>query len=127
MKDFSPGTRGAAIARRNNQVQRRGTIMPQNTRKRGPWVILPAVLLGVAAIASYTPVLGQDAPPATPTQEPQVLTRGPIHEGFAEPVSFNPKPGLVAPKEPPPPVEEIPPEDKPAGENVAWLAGYWSW
>ena len=28
----------------------------------------------------------------------QVLTRGPVHEGFAETVTFDPEPGIVAPK-----------------------------
>lgn len=95
---------------------------------RGPWLLLPALLLGVTAMSTSAPVVGQEAPPPPPQgQEPQVLTRGPIHEGFAEPVSFNPKPGLTAPKEPPAAVEEVPPDEKPAGDNVAWLGGYWSW
>ncbi len=50
-----------------------------------------------------------------------------MHEAFAAPVSHDPKPGLVAPKEPPAAVEEMPPDQKPAGQNVQWIAGYWSW
>jgi hypothetical protein len=57
----------------------------------------------------------------------QLLTRGPIHEAFAEPVVFDPQPGPIVPKEPPPPVEELPPAQKPAGDNVQWIPGYWSW
>ena len=40
----------------------------------------------------------------------QVLTQGPIHEAFAQPVLFDPKPGPVVPKAPPSPIEEVPPE-----------------
>jgi hypothetical protein len=66
---------------------------------------------------------------ATPGQDQgvQVLTRGAIHEAFAAPVVNDPKPGLLATKEPPAPVEEMPPDQKPAGQNVQWIPGYWSW
>src|SRR5208337_1275645 len=60
-------------------------------------------------------------------QSVQVLTRGPVHEAFAAPVVHDPKPGLVAGKEPPAPVEEMPPDQKLAGQNVQWIPGYWSW
>jgi hypothetical protein len=57
----------------------------------------------------------------------EVLTRGPIHEAFAETVTFDPQPGLVAPKEPPAPIEELPPQQRPEGSNVTWIPGYWAW
>ena len=57
----------------------------------------------------------------------EAMTRGPVHEAFAEPVTFNPKPGIVVAKEPPAPVEELPPDEKPSGERVVWILGYWSW
>lgn len=57
----------------------------------------------------------------------EVLTRGPVHEAFAEPVVFDPKPGPIIPKEPPPQVEELPPDQKPEGTNIQWIPGYWSW
>lgn len=66
------------------------------------------------------------APNAGPN-EPEVLTRGPVHEAFAEPVTFDPKPGPAAPKAPPAPIEELPPDQKPAGDNVQWIPGYWHW
>jgi hypothetical protein len=50
-----------------------------------------------------------------------------VHEAFAAPVVNDPKPGPVVPKEPPAPVEEMPPDQKPAGANVQWISGYWSW
>jgi WXXGXW repeat (2 copies) len=55
-----------------------------------------------------------------------ILSRGPIHEAFAEPVVFNPEAGITIAKEPPEPIEEIPSEDKPEG-YVAWIPGYWNW
>lgn len=55
-----------------------------------------------------------------------ILTQGPIHEAFAEPVSYNPEPGEVVTKEPPAAVEEIPPEEKPDGDPL-WIPGYWHW
>ncbi|MCE5267866.1 MAG: hypothetical protein LLG00_08265 [Planctomycetaceae bacterium] len=75
------------------------------------------------------------APPATPApsgpasaeQGVQVLTRGPVHEAFAETVTFDPVPGIVAPKAPPAAIEELPPEQRPEGDNVAWIPGYWGW
>lgn len=57
----------------------------------------------------------------------QILTRGPVHEAFAETVAFDTQPGIVVPKEPPDAIEELPPNQKPDGANVAWIPGYWAW
>jgi hypothetical protein len=57
----------------------------------------------------------------------QVLTRGPVHEAFAETVTFDPEPGIVVTKAPPETIEELPPEQRPAGANVDWIPGYWAW
>ena len=57
----------------------------------------------------------------------EILTRGPVHEAFAEPVTYNPTQGVVVTREAPALIEEIPPEDKPEGDNVQWIPGYWSW
>ncbi|MCG3150592.1 MAG: hypothetical protein PCFJNLEI_04080 [Verrucomicrobiae bacterium] len=57
----------------------------------------------------------------------EVLTRGPVHEAFSGVVVYNPTPGLVIAKAPPAPIEEVPPDEKPAGDNVVWIAGYWAW
>jgi hypothetical protein len=55
------------------------------------------------------------------------MTRGPIHEAFAAPVIHDPKAAPTIPKEPPAPIQEMPPDQKPAGQNVQWIPGYWSW
>lgn len=57
----------------------------------------------------------------------EVLTRGPVHEAFAETVTFDPRPGMVAAKAPPNAIEELPPDQRPEGDNVAWIPGYWGW
>jgi hypothetical protein len=69
------------------------------------------------------PQASQDSVP----QGMQVLSQGPIHEAFAEPVESRPEAGAVVPKQPPDPIEEVPPDQKPAGENVEWIPGYWAW
>ena len=76
----------------------------------------------------------QPQPPPQPQQASaagqdgvEVLTRGPVHEAFAETITFDPEPGIVAPKAPPADIEEVPPQQRPAGANVTWIPGYWAW
>ena len=63
----------------------------------------------------------EEAPP--PAAEPatqegvEVMTRGPVHEAFAEPVLRDPAPTPVVPKQPPDPVEELPPDQRPEGDE----------
>lgn len=59
-------------------------------------------------------------------QEGEVLMRGPIHEAFASPVDLSLSKGAVIAKEPPEPIEELAPDQKPAGDNVVWISGYWA-
>ena len=63
---------------------------------------------------------------AMPGEDAQVLASGPIHEAFAEVVTLDPEPGIIAPKAPPEMIEEVPPDQKPEGE-VQWIPGYWAW
>lgn len=55
------------------------------------------------------------------------LTRGPVHEAFASTVNYDPEPGIFVSTEPPELIEEVPPDQQPEGENVAWIPGYWGW
>ncbi|NQW99542.1 YXWGXW repeat-containing protein, partial [bacterium] len=55
------------------------------------------------------------------------LTRGPVHEAFAETISYDPEPGMLVKTAPPGLIEEIPPEQRLEGDNVAWIPGYWGW
>ena len=66
-------------------------------------------------------------PSDTGLQGIEVLTRGPVHEAFAETVTFDPEPGIVIAKVPPESIEEVTPDQKPEGANVAWIPGYWGW
>jgi hypothetical protein len=60
-------------------------------------------------------------------QGAEVLTRGPVHEAFAGIVTFNAEPGVVVANAPPDLIEELPPEERPEGDNVTWIPGYWAW
>lgn len=70
-----------------------------------------------------------DDPPAAKGADAQgeVLGRGPIHEGYAQPGATTPTPAPVVPKKPPEPINEVPPDQKPEGDNVVWIPGYWGW
>ncbi len=82
-----------------------------------------ALLMG----SSWNSAHGQLQPAYNDAPGAQVLTRGPVHEAFAGIVSFNPEPGVVVPKTPPGVIEEMPPEERPDGDNVTWIPGYWAW
>ncbi len=89
--------------------------------------------IGFLALLVLTPLGGwrvaaQGLPPPLPGQEqPEVLSRGPVHEAFAEPVNLQLQVGLVAPDRPPPNIDEVPPPERPQGQQFAWIPGYWSW
>jgi len=105
-----------------------------------------SILMGMLAVAwGVTIGMGQDGPPPPP--EPggagagtmpgvvggaagsgmDVLTRGPVHEAFAQPVNTGGAQLLVIPQKPPDPIEEVPPDAKPDDPRAQWLSGYWSW
>jgi len=69
------------------------------------------------------------APPLARAAEEGVeeLTRGPVHEAFAATVSFDPEPGMFVKTAPPALIEEVPPDQRPEGDNVSWIPGYWGW
>jgi hypothetical protein len=107
--------------------------------------LLMAFLRGVCAVVYLgmmaTAVYGQDAPPPPPpapadpnvgaADQPdpnvQVMTRGPVHEAFAVPVTAGQTAGMIVPKQPAAPIEEVPPDMKPEGDQTVWIPGYWSW
>jgi hypothetical protein len=87
----------------------------------------------VTALVGFGAAFGLDKavaaqPDQTDVEEGvQVLTRGPVHEAFAETVIFDPEPDIVVTAAPPDPIEEMPPEQRPEGINVTWIPGYWAW
>ncbi len=109
-------------------------------------VLLVAWLYAAACLAMIALVAGkaraQDVPPPPPPTDPnaaavadpaadpnvEVLTRGPVHEAYAAPVTGGQaEAGVVVPKQPPAPIEEMPPDMKPDAENAVWIPGYWGW
>ena len=96
--------------------------------------LLLAVLSTCFVIIPDSRLFSQDSvtPPQLPeTEDPapqiDVLTKGPMHEAFAVVHQADPQPSIVIANEPPPPIEEIPPEFQPEGDNVQWIPGYWAW
>jgi hypothetical protein len=86
-----------------------------------------AAVLGLAVFVGSNPSVPAAPDPPAGDDGVSVQARGPVHEGYAQPYNAAPKPGPVAPKAPPDPVPEQPPDQKPAGDNVQWVPGYWSW
>ena len=82
-------------------------------------------ILGLAALlAAKTPARVNEP---VVKEGVEVMARGPVHEAFAAPSLERPLPTQVVPKKPPDPIEELPPDEKPAGEHVIWIPGYWAW
>src|SRR5262249_39633132 len=96
-------------------------------------VSLTAILVYTSAM--HVPDAARlSAQPPPPQENPvgqqegvEVLARGPVHEAFAEPSIRGPRPTPVVPKKPPEAIEELPPDQKPEGNNVQWIPGYWAW
>ena len=85
-----------------------------------------AALWVLAGLALARPAAAQGpdyaSPPGTET-----LVSGPVHEAFASPLIYDPRPTALVPKPPPQPIQEVPPDQKPVGANVQWIPGYWAW
>lgn len=89
-----------------------------------------SVVASLALVAgwAFAPWAAAQAPPdPVPDAGIEVLAQGPVHEAFAQPVTFNAEPGRIVKKAPPAPVEEMPAEQRPAGDDVQWIPGYWAW
>lgn len=99
------------------------------TKMRKTLGFLP--LAGLVLLACLGPVSAQVVPPPVPEEElppgSEVLTRGPVHEAFAIPVTMETQQPLTVTQQPPEPLEEMVPAAKPVGANVVWVPGYWAW
>jgi len=84
-----------------------------------------AAFVAAASLVAPTTARAQAAP--AEAEDVQVLTRGPVHEAFAEAANFTPEAGVIVKTAPPAAVEELPPEQQPEGANVTWIGGYWAW
>lgn len=87
------------------------------------------LLAALAGLYGLLPAGGfaQDPAAAADHQAVEVQTRGPVHEAFAETITLDPQPGIIVQKAPPDPIEELPPDVRPEGDNVEWIPGYWAW
>ena len=99
-------------------------------------MVLLGSLLSVAVAQDVPPplppdpngaVAGDPNPSAQPDPNVEVLTRGPVHEAYAVPLSAGQTTGMIVPKQPAAPIEEVPPDMKPEGSNSVWIPGYWGW
>jgi len=89
------------------------------------------IIMAMAVVGTELAASASRAQPPPPRPEGEdgvlVLTRGPVHEAFAETVAFDPEPGIVVTMAPPNPIEEVPPDQRPEGLNVTWIPGYNAW
>lgn len=100
----------------------------RSSRKRSGIVVIGGLWLACCGVLSAQEPAAPAAAPPFPAQElPEVLTRGPVHEAFAEPVTIQNQEPVTAPAAPPPDIDEIPPAEMPQGGNYTWVPGYWAW
>ena len=102
----------------------------QAIRRLGAGLYLAAmiVLSSLAQEKPPPPPPMDDLPrEALPQDDIEVLTRGPVHEAFAEPLANDPEAGLIVPRKPPEDIAEVAPDFKPVGDDVVWIPGYWAW
>src|SRR6188508_2973464 len=82
-------------------------------------------LAGMVAVVSGSNQTQTEVPREAESYE--ALASGPVHEAYANPVDYKPQLGAVVPKEPPAAIDEVPPEQKPEGNDIEWIPGYWWW
>ncbi len=101
---------------------------------------VPFILSATAAYAQQPPPSNQPPPLPNQAQPPakapssdnanqqegvEVQARGQVHEAFASPSLERQEATPVIMKKPPEPVNELPPDQKPEGDNISWIPGYW--
>jgi hypothetical protein len=93
------------------------------------WLVALTPLTALAQVdvpPPPAPEAAADAAAPVDQEGVETLTRGPIHEAFANPADSEPRPGPVVPDKPPPDVPEQPPAYQPEG-NFVWIPGYFEW
>jgi hypothetical protein len=90
---------------------------------------LSAALAGLMTISFASAQPPTPAAPLPDQSEPGIIvqTKGPVHEAYAQPGDVKPEPGAIVARRPPDPIPEEPPEQKPEGDNVQWIPGYWAY
>ncbi len=88
---------------------------------RAPWyIVAPTLLIASGFVMGFGAVAQQQ-------NDGEVLTRGPIHEAYANVGPAEREATQVVSRRPPTAIDELPPDEKPAGDNVTWIGGYWAW
>ncbi|MEK6236774.1 MAG: hypothetical protein N2C14_18870 [Planctomycetales bacterium] len=82
---------------------------------------------GAVGLLTLGASAGVNAQPVQEEIQGEALSRGPIHEAFAELYKLDPEPGVLVAKAPPEPIQELPPEQRLEGDDVQWIPGYWGW
>ena len=85
-----------------------------NVRRVRKWCLVAALAALGTSCGLHQTMFAQPSP-SNAEQGVQVLTRGPVHEAFAETVTFDAESGIVVPKAPPAAIEELPPDQKTRG------------
>ncbi|MEW4566054.1 hypothetical protein AB1K70_26290, partial [Bremerella sp. JC770] len=100
------------------------------------YVVVPFVTAGMMI---PTILMGQQPPPPRPSAPAQSsadreggynftpLSRGPVHEAFAQPTRTSRSAAIVVDQRPPAPIDELPPREVPQAEDIQWIPGYWGW
>ncbi len=91
------------------------------------WGLSLGLIALSGGVGGYGAWAADPGPPQSLKEGMEVLTRGPVHEAFAGAAASDPQPGLVIQERPPQAIEELPPEQRPEGDNVTWIPGYWAW
>lgn len=87
-----------------------------------------SVLAG-ASLSAVQPPPPRPELPAPPADQPEAieLTRGPIHEAFAQPYAMKSGGDFIVTQTPPEPIDEFPPGQLPESREFQWVPGYWGW
>jgi len=89
--------------------------------------MIGSVVVVIGALSAQPPPPQPQDPAVADQEGVEVLARGPVHEAFAQPGVQKQEPSPIIPKKPPEPIQELPPEEKPEGDQVQWIPGYWGW
>jgi hypothetical protein len=87
----------------------------------------PTLCLLVLPLCGPVCQAADDAGPAGKPLDTRFASSGPIHEAFVAPQPMSLEPPAVVAKAPPKPLREEMPDEKPEGDNVQWIPGYWDY